>query len=262
MNLVDFDSKCRQFFDSFLLFYAGWNKGQAGKVELKRQHCLRVSEISGKIAVSLRLEVEEVALARIIGLLHDLGRFPQLLKFNTYDDSVTGDHAAMAIDEMEHASLLQGINAEFAHLIRVAVYQHNKQDLPENLNQKERLFCNILRDADKLDNLDEITSDYSFSAKSDHLAPHFNLPRGKGISEIVATSVKSGKTVARDELRTFDDYKIMQLSWVYDLNFKASFRILSNGRYVDKIYSSLPKRDIVFDIYRMVRIYVENQFLN
>lgn len=262
MNMVDFDSKCRQFFDSFLLFYTGWNKGQAGKVEMKRQHCLRVSEISGKLAVSLRLEVEEVALARIIGLLHDLGRFPQLLKFNTYDDSVSGDHAAMAIDEMEHANLLHGIDPEYAHLIRIAVYQHNKQELPENLSQKERLFCNILRDADKLDNLDEITSDFSYYSKSDHLAPYLNLPRGKGISEEVATAVKSGKTVTLNELRTYDDFKIMQLSWVYDLNFKASFRILANGRYVDKIYSSLPKRDIVFDIYRIVRIYVENQFLN
>lgn len=262
MNMVDFDNKCRQFFDSFLLFYTGWNKGQAGKVELKRQHCLRVSELSGKIAGSLRLELEEVALARIIGLLHDLGRFPQLLKFNTYDDTISGDHAAMAIDEMEHASLLQGIDPEYAHLIRVAVYQHNKQELPENLSQRERLFCNILRDADKLDNLDEITSDFSFASKSDQLAQHWNLPRGKGISEGVATAVKSGRTVTWEDLRTFDDFKVMQLSWVYGLNFKASFRILANGRYVDKIYGSLPKRDVVFDIYRIVRIYVENQFLN
>lgn len=262
MKMVDFDNKCRHFFDSFLLFYTGWNKGQSGKVELKRQHCLRVSELSGKIAASLRLEVEEVALARIIGLLHDLGRFPQLLKYNTYDDSISGDHAAMAIDEMEHASLLQGIDPEFAHLIKVAVYQHNKQELPENLSHREKLFCNILRDADKLDNLDEITSHGAYTSTIDHLAPHWNLPRGKGISEQVATAVKSGKSVTREDLRTYDDFKVMQLSWVYDLNFKASFRILTHGRYVDKIYGSLPKRDVVFDIYRIVRIYVENQFLN
>ncbi|GAP70799.1 HD superfamily phosphodieaserase, includes HD domain of RNase Y [Bacteroidales bacterium 6E] len=262
MTIVDFDGKCKQFFESFLLFYSGWNKGQSRKVELKKQHCYRVSELAGHIAVSLQLDKEEVALARIIGLLHDLGRFPQLLKFNTYDDSISADHASLAIDELERGNLLQDVDRETASLIKVAIYQHNKSVLPENLNEREMLFCNILRDADKLDILHSLTEYYANPFGEPSHTMSWDLPRGKGISEEVALAVKSGKSVTRDELKTQDDIKVMQLSWVYDLNFKASFRILSRGRYVDIIYSALPKRDIVFDIYRNVRIYVENQFLN
>lgn len=262
MNLVELDIKCRQFFESFLMFYSGWNKGQARKVEIKKQHCYRVSELAGKIAASLHLEKEEVALARIAGLLHDLGRFPQLLKFNTYDDAVSGDHAAMGIDELERSNILQEVEPEAGRIIKVAIYQHNKPELPGTLSAREMLFCKILRDADKLDILESLTNQYSYSQEEVNHTMSWDLPRGKGVSEEVAIVAKSGKAVAKEYLKTMDDIKIMQLSWVFDLNFKASFRILSNGRYVDKIYGSLPKRDVVIDIYRHVRIYVENQFMN
>ena len=262
MNTVDLDIKSRQFFDSFLLFYSGWNKGQARQVEMKKQHCIRVSELAGKIAASLHLEKEDVALARISGLLHDLGRFPQLLKYNTYDDAISGDHAAMGVDEVERGNIFQGTDPDVARIIKIAIYQHNKPELPETLSDRERLFCQIVRDADKLDILETLTSHYANPYGEANHVTSWDLPRGRGVSEEVALAVKSGKTVNREFLKTQDDIKVMQLSWVYDLNFKASFRILTQGRYVDKIYGALPKRDVVIDIYRHVRIYVENQFMN
>jgi HD superfamily phosphodiesterase len=262
MNVVEFDRKCKLFFESFLLFYSGWNKGNAGKVDMKKMHCYRVSELAGNIAVSLHLNTEDVALARITGLLHDLGRFPQLVKYNTYDDSVSADHAAMAIDELDRSNIFQEIDSEIAGIIKVAIYQHNKPVLPENLSERETLFCNILRDADKLDNLYSLTEYYTNPNPGMDHSLHYNLPGGLGISDDVALAAKSGKTVAREALRTRDDLKVMQLSWVYGLNFKASFRILTHERYVDIIYGSLPKRDVVIDIYRSVRIYIENKFLN
>ncbi|HAX95680.1 MAG TPA: hypothetical protein DCY35_04050, partial [Prolixibacteraceae bacterium] len=169
---------------------------------------------------------------------------------------------SLAIDELERGNLLQEVDKETASLIKVAIYQHNKAILPENLNEREMLFCHILRDADKLDILHSLTEYYANPFGEPTHSMSWDLPRGKGISEEVALTIKSGKSVTREELKTQDDIKIMQLSWVYDLNFKASFRILARGRYVDIIYGALPKRDVVFDIYRNVRIFVENQFLN
>jgi putative nucleotidyltransferase with HDIG domain len=230
MNIVELDIKSRQFFESFLLFYAGWNKGQSRKVEIKKQHCYRVSDLAGKIAASLLLDKEDVALARITGLLHDLGRFPQLLKFNTYDDAVSGDHAAMGIDELERSNVLQDIDTEAARIIKVAIYQHNKPELPETLSAREMLFCKILRDADKLDILESLTNNYSNPLDEVNHTMSWDLPRGKGVSDDVATLAKSGKAVSKEYLKTMDDIKIMQLSWVYDINFKASFRILASGR--------------------------------
>jgi hypothetical protein len=262
MTIFDFENKCRQFFESFLLFYSGWNRGQISKVEVKKQHSLRVSELSGIIAGSLNLEKEDISLAGSIGLLHDLGRFPQLLKYNTFDDALSTDHAALALDEIERVNLFQGVDDETVSVVKSAIMQHNKDLLTETLTDRERLFCRIIRDANKLDNLEALTNYYSDPARSAENTVSWEVPAGRGISESVSSAVKSGRIVVRENIRTGEDMKVMQLSWVYDLNFKVSFRILSRGQFVDKIYRTLPKRDEVFDIYRVVRIFVENKFIN
>jgi hypothetical protein len=262
MSIFDFETKCLQFFDSFLLFYSGWNRGQISKVEVKKQHSIRVSELSGIIAASLNLERDDIALARIIGLLHDLGRFPQLLKYNTFDDALSTDHSLLAIDEVERGNLFQGVADDLTAIFKTAVLQHNKDELPESLSDRERLFCRIVRDADKLDILEVLTNFYADPTRAAEHTLSWEVPPGRGISELVAIAVRNGKTVSKENIRTGEDIKVMQLSWVYDLNFKVSFRILSSGQYVDKIYRTLPKRDEVFDIYRNVRIFVENKFMN
>lgn len=262
MTHFDFEIKSRQFFDSFLLFYSGWNKGQISRVEIKRNHSERVAELSGIIAASLNLDRSEIALARAIGLLHDIGRFPQLLKYNTFDDAVSEDHSRMAIEELERVGLLQGLTGETAATVRSAIFHHNKEEIPRDLTDSERLFSKIVRDADKLDILQTITDYYENPSQEANHTLSWNVSPGRGISEDVVFAVKNGKMVRKDFIKTREDLKVMQLSWVYDLNFMASFRILSSGQFVDRIYRTLPKRDVVFDIYRSVRIYVENQFLN
>ncbi len=262
MNISDLDTKSQKFFEAFLLFYSGWNKGQIARVEARKLHSLRVSELSGIIAASLKLDRDEVTLARAIGLLHDMGRFPQLLKYNTFDDSRSVDHSHLGIEEMERAGLFKGVDDTLAAIIKSAVFHHNKEVLPEDLGEKERLFGQIVRDANKLDILQSLSDSYADPGQTPvHVLPG-DVPSGRGISEPVADAAINGKKVCRDNIRTGDDLKVMQLSWVYDLNFKASFLILSRGQFVDKIYRTLPKHDNVFDIYRNVRIYVENQFMN
>jgi len=261
MNIQEFDTRCRTLFDSFLTFYSGWNAGQLRNVEIKRQHSLRVSALCEKLAVALGLGPEEVALARAIGLVHDLGRFPQLMKYNTFNDAVSVDHAALAVEELERGNLLQGLEPGVAQTVKTAVLFHNKLALPAHLPEQERLFSQILRDADKLDILEVITDYYQNRDREPNHTLTWELP-AKGISEKVLQMLREEKPVEREWVKTQEDIKLMQLSWVYDLNFKPSYRILSQNRYVDKIFSVLPKRDEVYEVYRQVRIYVENKFMN
>ena len=53
----------------------------------------------------------------------------------------------------------------------------------------------------------------------------------------------------------------MQLSWVYDLNYRPSFELMMEKRYLEKIYNSMPKNDTVIEIYRKVKVFVENKFI-
>ena len=54
------------------------------KIALKVAHIERVSEIAKNTAKSLNLSKEDVELAELIGLLHDIGRFEQIKKYNTW----------------------------------------------------------------------------------------------------------------------------------------------------------------------------------
>ena len=47
------------------------------KVKLKIAHIERTAEVAKKLATELMLEKEDIELAELIGLLHDIGRFEQ-----------------------------------------------------------------------------------------------------------------------------------------------------------------------------------------
>ena len=52
----------------------------------KIYHSLRVMEVSKKIAEDLKLTQEQIDLATLIGLLHDIARFEQRKRYGTYYD--------------------------------------------------------------------------------------------------------------------------------------------------------------------------------
>lgn len=67
-------------------------------IKRKQLHSLRVMEISKKIAESLKLTQEEIELATLIGLLHDIARFEQYTKFETFNDLMSIDHADYGVE--------------------------------------------------------------------------------------------------------------------------------------------------------------------
>ena len=48
-----------------------------GRIKLKIDHIKRVAILSKKIAQNLNLGYEQIKLAELIGLFHDIGRFKQ-----------------------------------------------------------------------------------------------------------------------------------------------------------------------------------------
>ena len=63
-----------------------------GKIALKIAHILRVADLSKKIAISLNLSEENIELAELIGLLHDIGRFEQVRIYNTFIYKISINH--------------------------------------------------------------------------------------------------------------------------------------------------------------------------
>ena len=122
------------------------------KVRLKYDLTFRVAENAERIAKSLSLPNEDVDLAWLLGILHDIGRFEQLRRYGTFQDRVSVNHAALSADILFYEGLIERFRKDTSEdpLIEKAVRLHNVFRLPA-MSDREFTFCAILRDADKAD---------------------------------------------------------------------------------------------------------------
>lgn len=133
--------------------YAAHYNAEDPKVKLKIDHTYRVAALCERIAASLAFSQEEKDLAWLCGLLHDVGRFEQLRQYGTFNDAQSIDHAAMSAKVLfDEGHIREYLNdADQDDLLRTAVAWHSAYRLPEGLDDRTLQFCQILRDADKID---------------------------------------------------------------------------------------------------------------
>ncbi len=123
------------------------------KIVLKIEHTYRVMEAAKNVAISLNLTQDDIEIATLIGLLHDIGRFEQLKRYNCFIDSKTVDHALLGVQILFDDGLIDKFNIKQKdyQLIYKAIFNHNKYEVAKDLNEYELLHCKIIRDADKID---------------------------------------------------------------------------------------------------------------
>ena len=69
-------------------------------MKLKHDHSVRVMELMGKYAKALGYSEDDIQLAKLIGLLHDIGRFEQYKVFGSDVDHETVDHADYSVVQL------------------------------------------------------------------------------------------------------------------------------------------------------------------
>ena len=85
-------NNAKQQFEKYLDGYDSNND----KVRLKIIHTYGVVHAMEEICHRMQLSEEDTELARIIALLHDIGRFEQLKRFDSFEPT-TMDHAAYGV---------------------------------------------------------------------------------------------------------------------------------------------------------------------
>ncbi len=230
---------------------------------IKKEHSLRVAGLSVQLAKKLDFDFEGQKLAYFIGLFHDIGRFRQLVEFNTFHDTKSVDHAAYSVQILKEEEILKmfGVESEKRNVVVSAIQNHNKLKLPEKLSEQELSFAKLIRDSDKMDILKVLTDYYSNRNVVPNHTLTWELPRGIAVSTAVLKEVLAGKLVSKMNVVSEIDVKIMQMSWVYDINFRPTFEYLLKHRFLEIIYESLPKNDLIIDVHRKVKVYSENKIL-
>ena len=204
------------------------------KIKLKINHTYRVAGICVKIADSIN---EERNLAWLCGLLHDIGRFEQVKRYHTFVDAESIDHA-----ELSHALLFSdGLLEAFAtdlssaekDILEKAVAYHSLYRLPADLTEKELTYCQILRDADKIDifrvNCDTAPEEiYNVSTEALKTA---------AVSDAVKQCFMNRTAVRRDLGKTAIDFLVGHICLVFELVYPISRQIAKEQGFVEKLLS-------------------------
>jgi putative nucleotidyltransferase with HDIG domain len=223
------------------------------KINLKYHHSYRVADICKSIAVSLKLTDEEIDLAYLIGLLHDIGRFEQLKIYNSYNDMKTVDHGDFGVKILFDNNLIRNFieTDKYDDIIRTSIYAHNKAFIPSSYNEKDLLFTQIIRDADKLDILYLYIDKQVIIDVSD-----------ENISNEVIECILNRKLIECKIAVTPLDNVILSLDFTYDFNFNYSLKLLKEKDYMNIIIDSLElKTDMANNTFNHIKEEI-NKYLN
>lgn len=202
-----------------------------GMIQLKVRHTYGVVALSEYIANDLKLSEEDVELAKLIALLHDIARFEQAKEFGDYRDYKTFDHAELAVKILFEDNLIRKFIADdkYDNIILKAIKNHNKLAIEDELNEKEFLHAQIIRDADKTDN---------FRVKAnDKFEDIFNSSIEKlendTISEKIYNDFMNNKIIISSERVTDMDCWVSYIAFIFDYNFNSGLKYIKEKDYIN-----------------------------
>ena len=253
-------TRARAAFDTYVAPYDASNP----RVALKIEHTLRVAELAEEIARAQGFTPAGIDLCWLAGLLHDIGRFEQLRRWDTFNDRASADHAATGVNVLfEGASHLDdpalvnvvaaaradddafaahareaGALAAFAPeaasdpaastLIRAAVGYHSAFRLPDELDVRTRAVCDVVRDADKIDIL-RVTC-------TDDVQTVLGITEDELLASAVSPATEDAffahRCVRRDERTEPADYLVALSCFTYELVYPASLEIALDQGFI------------------------------
>jgi len=226
-------------------------------INLKEEHTARVCLEIIDIGKSLDLNQTDLYLAEVMALFHDVGRFEQYAKYRTFFDLVSEDHAALGVKVLKEHKVLEEIDPLTRDLIFKVILYHNRAELPEDETEECLFFAKLLRDADKLDIWRVVTDYYHNKNGRQNSSIELDLPDIPKISDEVCQDLLAGEIVKATSIKTLNDFKLLQIGWIYDVNFPRTFQIIKERGYIEKIISVLPQTETVMEIYSQVKSFLE-----
>lgn len=223
---------------------------------LKRKHSIRVASLSGLIAQRLGLPEEQILLAKLIGLLHDIARFEQFTRYRTFRDQLSFDHGEYGVELLGRMEILKGIDNTTLNTIRSAIFYHNKIEVPSTLGAGELLQAQLIRDADKLDIF--YLTGRDIRRGENHTVPAELEKNGKLTPEVIA-ALAQRKPISYESVRTQSDFLLLKIGWVYDLNFVASMAILQKRNLLANFKSALPASNDVEAFLSQIDTYLQEK---
>jgi hypothetical protein len=225
------------------------------KIEHTHNVCLNMIEMTK----SLALDDNRARLAETVALFHDIGRFRQYAEYKTFRDADSKNHGLLGMKTLVRENVLQALPDNERSLILNTVKFHNAYAIPSGQSDEEMLFLKMIRDVDKID-VFRVFNEYFESPREERAsATAFGVPDTPEYSRKMLSCLARKQIAAYSDIRTENDFKIMLLSWVFDLHFRKSIQLIQEKKYINKLISRLPRTDEIQSALIVLREYVQER---
>lgn len=244
------------------------------KIKLKIEHTYRVADLCEQIVRAEGLSSYDIDFAWLSGMLHDVGRFEQLRQYGTFSDADSIDHALLGVQILFGTEAGQGRIRDYVdeldmdmvkedernevictedERIEAVIRYHSAYRLPEHLDARTRLFCNILRDADKIDIL-KVNVDVPLEAIYNTTTEEL---RTCAVTDTVMQAYYEEQAILRALKRVPVDNVVSHIALVYELVFPVSITIVQQQGYLDKLLHFESENSITQAQFEQLRTYME-----
>ena len=230
---------------------------------LKLTHTNRVDELSEILSGSVFKNdgncSEYIVLAKIIAVLHDIGRWNQMQTHNGFTDNTDkSDHGEIGADIILKNDILNGIENEYEQIVITAVREHSKKYI-NTYDDFTQTFVNIIRDADRIDNLYIEVENYSNKDNSmKSILPFSDEHR---LSQQIYNSIMNNSLADAKDRETKIDFKFFKMAWCFDMKIEKSIEIICENKYIENIYSDINLPDKTMrTAYEKIKQYLNNSY--
>lgn len=234
--MIDFLQAC----DAFERYLDGFDR-TSERISLKTVHTQGVVNYASAIAGKMGLSKEDQELAKLIALLHDIGRFEQVKRYDSFEP-YTMDHAGFGVellfDEKENGPMIRQFikDDQWDDIIRTAIACHSSYALPSIEDAHTDLHAKLIRDADKLDNC-RVKLEESVEVL---LGMPAQLIGNQQISDKVWQYCLNHQSVFSQARITKMDYWVSYLAYFFDINFRESLSIIKKEQFIQRIIARIP----------------------
>jgi len=194
----------------------------------------------GLLAAGEGLTPEEARIAAAVALLHDVGRFPQYRRWQTFRDSDSDNHARLGIEVIREQGTLNGLPEAERLLIEEAVRfpQPAGAAAPFHI-----AYCAVHPPDPRCRQAGYLACVPGLLPPAGGAAPLGGDPRFSRPVRVTPACVRelaAGRVIRLEDVRVLNDFKLLQISWVYDLNFRSSYRLLQQRGHIAALAATIP----------------------
>lgn len=206
-------------------FYAAESEPVREMVRGKVTHSLDVVRATSAIVAQTPEIRWNIPQTLVIGLAHDLGRFPQAHLGSLNDAQTNFDHGTVGADIFGNFDLA-GIDVDAAVATK-AIQRHNKAEAGT-----DDPYALLIRDADKLALFRDIVATDAFIVDQGSAAP-------VTVASAVKEAFLAGTPVLNADLRTPADHVMRMLAWITDIRYPATQSMIVQEGLLQQILGQL-----------------------